>query len=660
MFPLTSSTDADRPAASRPRRYRDFTFDPVNYPLPKVRAFVAALAAAGRRWVPILDPGIKIDPGYAAYDAGVAEDVFVKGVDGAPYVGQVWAGPALFPDFLAPRARRFFAAQIQAFYELAPFSGLWLDMNEPSNFCTGDVCAPRAGGERSPRTSERNSTSTASDEPLWACRLECAAPAALNATQRGLAAPPYAVASAGGRAPLGARTISSLATHLDGSIYHYDAHNLYGHAEALAAHDAARAALADKRPFILTRSSFAGTGAFAAHWTGDSASTWDSMRQSIPGVAATGLAGLPLAGADVCGYSGDASEELCRRWVALGALYPLARSHSDAGAAPQEPYRWPAVAAAARASLARRYALLPYLYSALREARDAGAPVLRPLWVNFPWDDNALRADGQFMLGGALLATPVLAAGAAAVEGYFPAGQVWYDLFGGAGAAPRVDARAAGLDAALAAPPHFAPLHVAGGAAVPTQPPARTTAAVAAGPLTLLFALPHPLDDAANVPGEQLAAGWMYHDDGEAADAGPGAAPPCAFLAFNATVTRGGASSEGGGGAPPRAEVLVLFGRRGEAAGTCAGDAGCAPWSPLAALEVLGWAGGAGPVRVEVVRRRGAGGALEALRAGPPARAAAAGDRLRVALGAGGAPLRCPEGLRVSWAGEAAGPAAAA
>ena len=85
--------------------FRDFTYDPVNYPLPAVRKFVAALGAAGRRWVPILDPGIRVDPGYSAYDAGMQEGVFVKRAPTAhhrsPRSGRARRSPPTF----SPRAR---------------------------------------------------------------------------------------------------------------------------------------------------------------------------------------------------------------------------------------------------------------------------------------------------------------------------------------------------------------------------------------------------------------------------------------------------------------------------------------------------------------------------------------------------------------------------
>jgi len=51
--------------------------------------FVAYLNKNGQRWVPILDPPIHIKPGYAAYDTGIAQDVFIKDITGNNYVGQV-------------------------------------------------------------------------------------------------------------------------------------------------------------------------------------------------------------------------------------------------------------------------------------------------------------------------------------------------------------------------------------------------------------------------------------------------------------------------------------------------------------------------------------------------------------------------------------------
>ena len=56
------------------------------------------------------------------------------------YVAQVWPGATHFPDFLSEAGVQYWAEQLQDFHKLAEYDGLWIDMNEASNFCTGEVC----------------------------------------------------------------------------------------------------------------------------------------------------------------------------------------------------------------------------------------------------------------------------------------------------------------------------------------------------------------------------------------------------------------------------------------------------------------------------------------------------------------------------------------
>lgn len=84
----------------------------------------------------------------------------------------------------------------------------------------------------------------------------------------------------------------------------------------------------DDRPFILTRSTFSGTGKFASHWLGDNWRDWDYLKYSIGGIMHMNMFGIPQAGADVCGFFGEKKDdEMCARWVQLATFYPLARAH---------------------------------------------------------------------------------------------------------------------------------------------------------------------------------------------------------------------------------------------------------------------------------------------------------------------------------------------
>lgn len=111
------------------RGYRVFTLDSKHWKSPKKR--LAALAAKGRRIVPILDPGVKIDPDYEVYRDGRHHDVFCRNPAGTPFTGFVWPGRTAFPDFSREDARRWWARHVRDFAKLG-FAGAWIDMNDPS------------------------------------------------------------------------------------------------------------------------------------------------------------------------------------------------------------------------------------------------------------------------------------------------------------------------------------------------------------------------------------------------------------------------------------------------------------------------------------------------------------------------------------------------
>jgi len=345
--------------------FRSFTWDPAGFPDPA--GLVQGLGALGLKAVTIVDPGIKVDPGYDVYADALAEGLFVT-ESGAPYVGKVWPGDASFPDFTSPDVRAWWGTLLPR--DLGKgVQGLWIDMNEPSNFVTG------SGGTV-----------------------------------------PEDATCAGDGAP---GTMAEL-------------HNVYALSEARATYEGMRAAAPDRRPFVLTRAGYAGVQRYAAVWTGDAPSAWGTLKGTLPMLLGMGLCGLSFVGSDVGGYSGGATPELFARWMQLGSLSPFFRAHVTSGVSGQEPWAFGTeVEDISRGAMNERYRLLPYLYSLFWEASQTGAPVLRPLVYEFQDDAASAAIEDEAMLGPYLLVAPVLEQGAMTKSVYLPPGR-WFEQRSGA------------------------------------------------------------------------------------------------------------------------------------------------------------------------------------------------------------------------------------
>ncbi len=109
--------------------YRCFTFDAERFPQPE--KLLRDLKAQGFQVVTIVDPGIKVDPGYHVYESGLAGDHFIKYPDGEPFIGDVWPGPCHFANFTRPETRQWWRELVQQFAARG-VAGIWNDMNEPA------------------------------------------------------------------------------------------------------------------------------------------------------------------------------------------------------------------------------------------------------------------------------------------------------------------------------------------------------------------------------------------------------------------------------------------------------------------------------------------------------------------------------------------------
>lgn len=121
-------------------KYLDFTLDPVLFSPTDMTSFLTELHNDHQKFIPIVDPGIYMrNNSYPTLVSGLQQDVFVKDLNGVdPYLGQVWPGPTYYPDWFAANTASWWADELVQFHDLAAYDGLWIDMNEISNFCNVD------------------------------------------------------------------------------------------------------------------------------------------------------------------------------------------------------------------------------------------------------------------------------------------------------------------------------------------------------------------------------------------------------------------------------------------------------------------------------------------------------------------------------------------
>ena len=223
-------------------------------------------------------------------------------------------------------------------------------------------------------------------------------------------------------------TMQKTARNLAG-VEHREWHNVYGMLfQRATAEGLVKRSEGKERPFVLSRSFFAGSQRWGAVWTGDNAARWDHLAAVAPMLLSMNVAGLPFVGADVGGFFGNVGEELMVRWMQAGAYQPFFRGHAHHDSARREPWLFgDAALGRMRKAAMERYALLPFWYTVFQEASETGVPAMRPLWMSYPTDGSAAGLDHQWTVGEDVLVCPVVTEGATKVNCYFPGDEPWYD-----------------------------------------------------------------------------------------------------------------------------------------------------------------------------------------------------------------------------------------
>jgi alpha-glucosidase len=356
--------------------YLDIDYQDKNKPFtinrkefPTFEKMITDLSAQGFHTVLITDLHIKkdADHGYAPYDTGARDDVFVKRADGTTFAGAVWPGESVFPDFTMARAREWWGGLYKNFVDMGA-AGFWNDMNEPSVFLTPTKTMPLDVRHR---------------------------------LDDGTTLPHLAI------------------------------HNVYGMENVRATQEGLLKLRPNERPFVLTRAAYAGAQRYAATWTGDNVAVWNHLGMSTPMLLSMGISGYGMVGDDIGGFAGSPTPTLLTRWIEAGAFNPIYRDHTAKGTADQEPWvHGPKHEAIRKHFIEERYRLLPYIYTSVEEMTRTGIPLMRPLLLAYPQSPEFFNDDGEFLFGPDLFVSPVTTELQDEKVIQLPPGS-WYDYWSG-------------------------------------------------------------------------------------------------------------------------------------------------------------------------------------------------------------------------------------
>ncbi|KAK6632383.1 hypothetical protein RUM44_007425 [Polyplax serrata] len=395
------------------------------------------LTDKGRKLVAIVDPHIKRDVGYFLHNDAETNGYYVKTPEGKDYEGWCWPGSSSYLDFLNPTVREYYSNR----FLLENYKGSTLD-----TYIWNDM-----------------------NEPSVFSGPEVTMP-------------------------------KDMIHH--GGWEHRHIHNIYGLLHTLGTYNGLLKRSGGKlRPFILTRSAFAGSQRYVAIWTGDNMAEWDHLKATIPMCLSLSIGGLPFCGADVGGFFRNPEPELFSRWYQAGAFQPFFRSHSHIDTKRREPWLMgQPTTDLIRAAIRKRYSYLPFWYTLMYEHETTAALVMRPLWTEFPKEEPVYTTEDEYLLGRSLLVRPVTDKGATSVTVYFPGtNEIWYD-------ADTYETFTDNGNVKIPVDLEKIPVYIRGGSIIPKKERIRRTSSLMKDdPYTLIVALDK----------QGVAKGTLYIDDEE-------------------------------------------------------------------------------------------------------------------------------------------------
>jgi alpha-glucosidase len=180
------------------------------------------------------------------------------------------------------------------------------------------------------------------------------------------------------------------------------------------------------RPLLFHRWGGLGNHRYEIGFSGDVISSWESLEFESYFTPTAANVGYGYWSHDIGGHiPGVVSPEMYTRWIQFGVFSPIIRTHTTKNPAAERRI-WaypPKYASAMRNAILLRYAMVPYIYAAAREAYETGVSICRPMYYDYPENDESYDYKNQYMFGDDILVAPI--ATALTVDSTFAPKKIW-------------------------------------------------------------------------------------------------------------------------------------------------------------------------------------------------------------------------------------------
>ena len=367
------------------QNYRIFTLNETDFSdLPNL---IHEMHEKNYKFVPIVDIGFPMKEEDEFYMIGKETNAFIKSnYTKEDLVSSVWPGKAVFPDFYQESAVDLWKYAMKKYYQSVKYDGIWLDMNEPAMTAYQDVMRGEFLPEGQTFDPDKNKY-----EYL-----------------------PYTPGYRPDHPTIRSKSLSencySNKINENEFLYGYNFKPAMNYIENMITNEGLISL--NKRPFIISRSTTLSIGRYAFHWLGDNTADYWHMRNGLNGIFQFQIYGVPMTGDDICGFFNPSWDEICARWMSMGAFFPFSRNHNHLGFPSQEAYafgRDSLTYKSSKLALNMKYSLLRYYYTSLfKVSLGEKGSFFKPFFFEY-YNDIQTTVDmaESFMVGDAFIVFPV-------------------------------------------------------------------------------------------------------------------------------------------------------------------------------------------------------------------------------------------------------------